>query len=91
MILRASVIGILGAAAVAGCSTTPSHPAARTASAIPQGWCTTANGTTLAPGSSGCNSLHRTYSGEQLRQTGATDVAHALELLDPDVTIHGIR
>jgi hypothetical protein len=86
---RTLIIGILSAAALAACSTTPSHPAVHTAAAIPAGWCSKADGTPLKPGSPGCNSLSKTYSGEQLRQTGFTDVAHALQMLDPDVTIHG--
>jgi hypothetical protein len=83
------IIGILSAGALAACSTTPSHPAVHTAAAIPAGWCSKADGTPLKPGSPGCNSLSKTYSGEQLRQTGFTDVAHALQMLDPDVTVHG--
>jgi hypothetical protein len=86
---RALIIGILSAAALAACSTTPSHPAVHTASAIPPGWCAKADGTALRPGAPGCDSLTKTYSGEQLRQTGFTDVGHALQMLDPDVTVHG--
>ena len=86
--IRALIIGILSAAALAACATTPSH---RTAAAIPPGWCATADGTALRPGSPDCNSLTKTYSGEQLRQTGFTDVGHALQMLDPDVTVHGIH
>jgi hypothetical protein len=86
---RTLIIGILSAGALAACSTAPSHPAVHTAAAIPAGWCSKADGTPLKPGSPGCNSLSKTYSGEQLRQTGFTDVAHALQMLDPDVTVHG--
>ena len=86
---RTLIIGILSAGALAACSTTPSHPAVHTAAAVPAGWCARADGTPLKPGSPGCNSLNKTYSGEQLRQTGFTDVAHALQMLDPDVTIRG--
>ena len=83
------IIGILSAAALAACAATPSHRAARTASAIPPGWCAKADGKALRPGSPGCDSLTKTYSGEQLRQTGSTDVGHALQMLDPDVTVRG--
>ncbi|MDE2261392.1 MAG: hypothetical protein KGL45_02595 [Gammaproteobacteria bacterium] len=86
---RALIIGILSAAALAACSTTPSQPASRTASAIAPGWCSTADGKALRPGSSECNSITRRYSGEQLRSTGMTDAAHALQMLDPSVTVHG--
>jgi hypothetical protein len=86
---RTLIIGILSAGALAACSTTPSHPAVHTAAAVPAGWCARADDTPLKPGSPGCNSMNKTYSGEQLRQTGFTDVAHALQMLDPDVTIRG--
>jgi hypothetical protein len=100
---RALIIGILSAAALAACSATPSHPfpsassvpaqadlrASRTASAIAPGWCSTADGKALRPGSSDCNSITRKYSGEQLRATGMTDAAHALQMLDPSITAHG--
>ena len=87
--IRALLIGILSAAALAACSTTPSRPASRAASAIPQGWCSTADGKAQRPGSSHCNSVTRSYSGEQLRQTGMTDAGHALQMLDSSVTVHG--
>jgi len=87
--IRPLIIGILSVGALAACSTAPSRPAARTASVIPPGWCAKADGTPLKPGSPGCNSVSKTYSGEQLRQTGFTDVGHALQMLDPDVTVHG--
>jgi len=87
--IRALIIGILSAAALVACATTPSHPASHTASAIPQGWCSTADGQAVRPGSSHCNSVTRTYSGEQLRRTGMTDPAHALQMLDPSITARG--
>ena len=86
---RALIIGIFSIGALAACASTPSHPAVHTAAAVPAGWCAKADGTPLKPGSPGCNSLNKTYSGEQLRQTGFTDAAHALQMLDPDVTVHG--
>ena len=86
---RLLFIGILSAAALTGCTTTPSRIASRTASAIPPGWCSTADGKALRPGSSSCNSLTRVYSGEQMQATGMTDAAHALQMLDPSITAHG--
>lgn len=86
--IRSLVIGILSVAALTACATSLSRPAARTASAhIPPGWCATADGKALRPGSIGCDSLTRTYSGEQLRATGMTRVGDALRMLDPDVTV----
>ena len=87
--IRASIIAILSAGALVACSSTPSRHASRTASAIPPGWCSTADGKPLRPGSSRCDSLTRVYSGEQLRQTGFTDVGHALQMLDPSITVRG--
>jgi hypothetical protein len=88
--IRALIIGILSAGALVACSTTPTHPASRTASVtIPQGWCSTADGKAERPGSSQCNFVTRTYSGEQLRRTGMTDAGHALQMLDPSVTVRG--
>ncbi|MGH8170648.1 MAG: hypothetical protein ACRET5_01305, partial [Steroidobacteraceae bacterium] len=87
--IRAFIIGVLSAGALAACSTAPSHPASHTASAIPPGWCSTADGKAQRPGSSRCNSLTRTYSGEQMRATGMSDAAHALQMLDPSITAHG--
>jgi hypothetical protein len=86
--IRALIIGILSAGALGACSTTPSHPTSRTAAVIPPGSCSRADGKVLPPGTSGCTSITRVYSGEQLRQTGMTDAAHALQMLDPAVTVH---
>ncbi|HVS75750.1 MAG TPA: hypothetical protein VHE11_02370 [Steroidobacteraceae bacterium] len=84
--IRAFLIGICGAAALAACSTLPSHPGTPSTAAVPPGWCSTADGKLVRPGSSRCNSLTRTYSGEQMRATGMTDAAHALQMLDPSIT-----
>jgi hypothetical protein len=87
--IRILIIGILSAGALGACTTTPSHPASRTAAAIPPGWCSTADGKALRPGSIGCDLLTRSYSGEQLLRTGRTDAAHALQMLDPSITVRG--
>jgi hypothetical protein len=87
--MRALTIGILSAAALAACASTPSHAPTRTASAVPPGWCSSAAGKALRPGSSGCDAMTRTYSGRQLRDTGTTNVARALQMLDPSITAVG--
>jgi hypothetical protein len=87
--IRALVIGILSAAALGACATTPSQHTGRAVAAIPAGWCSTADGKALRPGSQGCDSLTRSYSGEQLQHTGRIDAAHALQMLDPSVTVRG--
>jgi hypothetical protein len=85
--IRSVVIGILSVGALAACASSPSRPAVHTASAIPPGWCATAEGKALRPGSIGCDSLTRTYSGAQLRATGMSRVVDALRMLDPDITV----
>lgn len=87
--MRALIIGILSAGALGACSTTPSHPAGRTTALIPLGWCSTADGKAVRPGAKNCDLLTRSYSGVQLQQTGRTDVAHALQMLDPSITVRG--
>lgn len=87
--MRALIIGILSAAALGACSTTPSHPAGHATALIPLGWCSTADGKAVRPGSKNCDMLTRSYSGTQLQQTGRTDVAHALQMLDPSITVRG--
>ncbi|MGH8289533.1 MAG: hypothetical protein ACREV7_10970 [Steroidobacteraceae bacterium] len=86
--IRAFIIGILSASALAACSTTPSHPASRMAAAVPAGQCSMAGGdqaTRLSTG--GCTSEVRSYSHQQLQETGKLDAAHALQMLDPAVTV----
>jgi len=87
--IRALIIGILSTGALAACSTTPSHPSARTAATYPPGWCSTADGKAVKPGMARCDTVYRTYSGEQLKQTGRTDTARALQMLDPSIRASG--
>jgi hypothetical protein len=87
--IRALIIGIFSAGALGACASTPSHTAVRTASAIPPGWCSTTGGKAVRPGASGCDSMTRTFSGKQLRETGMTNAALALQMLDPSVTAVG--
>jgi hypothetical protein len=85
--IRSLIIGILSVAALAACAANPSRPKVHTASAIPPGWCATAEGKALRPGSIGCDSLSKTYSGDELRATGMTRIGDALSMLDPDITV----
>lgn len=87
--IRALIIGILSAGALTACAATPSHLAGRNgSSAAPPAACAAADGK-AQPGSSACFFPTRTYTGRQLRQTGRTDAAHALGMLDPSITVHG--
>jgi hypothetical protein len=85
--IRALSIGILSAAALIACSTTPSHPSSRTAAAISPASCSAAGAEAMRPGLNACTAEVHTYSGKEIRQTGKTDVAHALQMLDPSVTV----
>jgi hypothetical protein len=85
--IRSFIIGILSVAALAACATRPSRPTVHTAAVIPPGWCSTADGKALRPGSMDCDSLTKVYSGEQLRETGMTRVGDALRMLDPDISV----
>jgi hypothetical protein len=76
---RALVIGILSAGALAACAATP--PPVKTAAVRP------AVCSRVPQETGSCIQEVSTYSGTQLRQTGQTDTAHALKMLDPSVTI----
>ncbi len=79
---RSFLIAIGSVIALSGCSSLPAS-AARTATAAcsPQARPT---------GSAACQQpFARTYSGRQLRQTGQTNPAKALQMLDPAVSVSG--
>jgi hypothetical protein len=80
-------LGIVAVSALAACSMTPARTAQRTAANLPQGRCATAfaSATRLGP----CGAETRSYSGKQLRQTGRTNPAAALQMLDPSITAVG--
>jgi hypothetical protein len=87
--IRALVFSLLSTAALAACASTPSHPPSRSASAALPAGCSTTESRIARPESSGCYSPSRVYSQKDMRQTGKTDVAHALQMLDPSITVHG--
>jgi len=80
------VICAVVSASVAGCSTTSTRPATPTAAvACPQN--SSASRLPQRPGT--CSSTPgRTYSNEDIQRTGQTDVASALQLLDPSISAH---
>jgi hypothetical protein len=73
-------------AALAGCATAPQPHQGNTAAnancAAPSG-----NATRIPARPDNCPPGQRSYSGEQLQQTGAQTAAGGLSLLDPDITI----
>ncbi len=81
--IRSLLIVIASAAALAGCATLPAPKGTETAVAarclrgVPRG------------GAGTCQAFTRTYSARQLRQTGHTNLARALQSLDPGVTATG--
>jgi hypothetical protein len=77
--IRALLIGILSAGALVACAATP-HPV-KTAAARP------AVCSRVPQETGSCISEVSTYSSKQLRQTGETNPADALKMLDPTVTI----
>ncbi len=79
-----SLLIVLGSAiALAGCSSLPAPKGPETAAA--------ASCPKDAPkvGPQACRPFSRTYSGRELRQTGHTNLARALQALDPSVTTSG--
>ncbi len=79
---RSFLIAIGSVIALSGCSSLPA-PAARTATAA------ACSARARQTGSTACQPFARTYSGRQLRQTGQTNPAKALQMLDPSVSVTG--
>ncbi len=82
-------LGILAVSALAACSMTPAHTAQRTAANLPHGRCESAFASATRLGGSRCNAATRSYSGEQIRRTGQSNPAVALQMLDPSITAVG--
>ena len=86
--LRTIIIcaGVLGF--TLGCTTTQHRPEAQTTAATPQP-CDIDTGSHLPPRPGHCSvSPGRSYSADDVRNTGRTDVADALQMLDPSITVH---
>ncbi len=76
-IATASLLALLAA-----CATTPQNQATR---ATNTSCLSTGSRIPLSPGE--CAAPGRSYSEEELRQTGQVDVAPALRMLDPAITV----
>ena len=75
---------------IACTSTAPKNlaaPAFKPASTAPAVGCVPLTATRLAPTPTECAEFGRTYSGQDVRSTGATDAASALGQLDPAIRI----
>lgn len=76
---------ILGSAiALAGCASLPASRPDRKLADVPAGCIRKVD--SLIPAKSPCMTPGNAYSGRQLRQTGHTNLARALQSLDPAVT-----
>jgi hypothetical protein len=74
----------------AGCASAPQNqaPTAKAANAGPTTGCVT-TGSRVPLDQNQCASFGRSYSGEELQQTGHIDTARALQTLDPAITASG--
>jgi hypothetical protein len=76
---KVTVIALSAAFALCGCATTKTPPPTATA-------CNLSTGSRL-PGGPGCAVPGRVYTENDLKGTGKTTVAGALDILDPSITI----
>ena len=78
---------LLGCAiALAGCASVPASQAPRRLAAVPA---TCLHGASSIAPRNFCTTNSRAYTGRQLRETGYTNVAQALQALDPAITAVG--
>lgn len=82
--IRSLLIVIGSAIALAGCSSLPARPGPQSAAALS---CPHHRSGPLR--SRACRPFTRTYSQQQLHQTGQTNLAQALQMLDPSVSVTG--
>lgn len=89
MVMIRSILIVIGSAfALAACSSLPApRPHSRLAATTPAGCVRSAD--SLIPSKSPCMTPGSSYSQRQIRQTGHTNLARALQSLDPDVTAVG--
>jgi hypothetical protein len=89
MFSRSLVTGACLLALLAGCTTAPQKPTGTTTAKAD----TVRNRNCPTTGSRAernqCAPFARYYSGDELRGTGMTDVGHALQMLDPEITASG--
>lgn len=77
---------------VAGCASSPSAPSTAKAgadAASPPLGCVPQTATRIPPSPRECGAFGRVWNEQDIKTTGATDVGHALRLLDPSVTVIG--
>ncbi|TLY80740.1 MAG: hypothetical protein E6K49_01400 [Gammaproteobacteria bacterium] len=87
--LKSLLIGVPLAALAAGCaSAPPPHALTDTGARFTHELCLPATGTRIAVREHECAAFGRSYTGEEIRNTGASTVDEALRLLDPSITVH---
>ena len=74
-------------AVLAGCASAPQNRTGMTANANALPPHCLATGSRVPRDKTDCAAFGRTYSGEELQRTGMTDVGHALEMLDPEISV----
>lgn len=84
--IRPLLIVLGSAIALAGCASLPAHPGSETAAALSSSTCPRG---AEQIGPNACRPFERRYSGRQLRETGQTNLADALKMLDPSVSTGG--
>ena len=74
--------------ALAACAGTPATPTAHNsvASTAPPDTSCIASASRIPQ--NGCNVAGRAYTQEDIDRTGKTDAGHALQMLDPSITVH---
>jgi hypothetical protein len=88
--IKSLLICAVASASVIACSTAgPPRSENRTAAATPTQPCVPETASRLPMRTGVCSSAPgRSYSNEDLERTGHTDVADALQMLDPSITVH---
>jgi hypothetical protein len=76
----AIIAGIL----LAGCATT----AKTTATAANDSTCLTGTGSRIPVGDGKCSDFGRSYTNQDIKETGASTTGEALQLLGPPITVH---
>jgi hypothetical protein len=83
----AGLSSIAAALALGACASTSGNTPAKPVAAAPPAGCVSDTGSRIsAPG--GCAGFGHSYSQEDVRRTGQTNVGGALGLLDPTVTVN---
>jgi len=77
------------AASLTACSTTGSQPPATARTAVAAACPPNTTASRIQPRANECSaSPVRTYSQDDVQRTGQPDVANALQMLDPSISVH---